>query len=129
MDQFVVGMFNTLEEAQHVVNELQKAGFKRDEISLIANDASKSYSKYLDSDKSVQTDDVTPAEGAGFGAVVGALTGALVGLGALAIPGVGPVLAAGPLLAAMGIGAVTGAATGGIVAGLVDSGIPEDQAQ
>jgi len=133
MDQIVVGMFNTLNEAQHVVKDLQSAGFKRDEISLVANDANKSYSKYLGNDKSAHTDDdVTAGEGASFGAAVGALTGALVGLGALAIPGVGPVLAAGPLAAALGggaVGAVTGAATGGVVAGLVKTGIPEDQAQ
>jgi len=133
MDQIVVGMFNSLNEAQQVVKDLQSAGFRRDDISLIANDASKSYSKYLGNDKSAQTDDdVTAGEGAGFGAAVGALTGALVGLGALAIPGVGPVLAAGPLAAALGggaVGAVTGAATGGIVAGLVKTGVPEEQAQ
>jgi len=79
------------------------------------------------------------AEGAGAGAVgggvLGGVLGLLVGVGALAIPGIGPVLAAGPLAAALGtagastlVGAGVGAATGGIVGGLVGLGIPEEDA-
>lgn len=136
MSKTVVGLFDTLEMAQHVVKDLVDAGFQRDDISLVANDASNQYSKYLSQSGQSGThtteDAVTGSQGASFGAVVGALTGALVGLGALAIPGIGPVLAAGPLLSALGggaIGAVAGAATGGVVASLVKTGIPEEEAQ
>jgi len=134
MEQTVVGLFDNLEDAHRVVTELVKAGFDRGQISLVANDASKNYSKYLTKDEaSIGADeDVSSGEGASFGAVVGGLMGAIAGLGALAIPGVGPVLAAGPLLGALtggAVGAVAGAVTGGVVAGLIDSGVPEEDAQ
>src|SRR4051794_16692315 len=134
MDQTVVGMFDNLSDAQRVVKDLVDAGFSRDRISLVAGDAANEYSKYVNKGTTTTTtdDDVTAGEGAGFGAVVGALTGIIAGLGALAIPGIGPVLAAGPLLAAAtggAVGAVAGAATGGVVAGLVKTGVPEEDAQ
>jgi uncharacterized protein (TIGR02271 family) len=133
MDQTVVGLFDNLSDAQRVVKDLVDAGFSRDRISLVAGDAANEYSKYVNKGTTTTTtDDVTAGEGAGFGAVVGALTGIIAGLGALAIPGIGPVLAAGPLLAAAtggAVGAVAGAATGGVVAGLVKTGVPEEDAQ
>ncbi len=133
MSRTVVGLFDSLTETQHAVNDLMDAGFKRDDISLVANDARNEYAKYLRPGTLHSTDDaVTADEGAGFGAVVGGLTGILASLGALAIPGIGPVIAAGPLVAALTggtIGAVAGAATGGIVAGLVKTGVSEDDAQ
>jgi uncharacterized membrane protein len=67
------------------------------------------------------------ATGTATGGLVGALGGFLVGLGALAIPGVGPIVAAGPLAAALG-GAAIGAATGGLIGALVDAGVPEEYA-
>ena len=67
------------------------------------------------------------AAGAGIGAVLGGLGGLLIGLGALAIPGVGPVLAAGPIVATL-VGAGVGAAAGGLIGALVDAGVPEEQA-
>ncbi len=67
------------------------------------------------------------AVGTGVGAGLGAVGGFLLGLGALAIPGIGPVLAAGPILGTLaGLG--VGGATGGVVGALVDAGIPEEQA-
>jgi len=134
MEQTVVGLFDNLEDAHKVVTELVKAGFDRGQISLVANDASKNYSKYLTKDTAAtgKDEDVSSGEGASFGAVVGGLMGVIAGLGALAIPGVGPVLAAGPLLGALtggAVGAVAGAVTGGVVAGLIDSGVPEEDAQ
>ena len=133
MSRTVVGLFDTLTEAQHVITDLTDVGFPRDDISLVANDAQSEYAKYLAPGTVHRTDDaVTADEGAGFGAVVGGLTGILASLGALAIPGIGPVIAAGPLVAALtggAVGAVAGAATGGIVAGLVKTGISEEDAQ
>jgi hypothetical protein len=66
--------------------------------------------------------------GAGAGALVGSIGGLLVGLGALTIPGIGPILAAGPIAAALA-GAGVGAAAGGVIGALADLGIPEDEAQ
>jgi hypothetical protein len=132
MTRTIVALYDDLSMAQHVVTDLVKAGVPRDNISLVANDVTGQYGTYVGTDAAGTDDAVTADEGAGFGAVVGALTGALVSLGALAVPGVGPVLAAGPLLAALGggaIGAVAGAATGGIVAGLVKTGVSEQDAR
>jgi hypothetical protein len=64
------------------------------------------------------------AAGTATGALVGGISGLLIGLGTLALPGLGPVLAAGPLAAALG-GAAIGAATGGLIGALVDAGVPE----
>jgi hypothetical protein len=122
MEHTVIGLFNSLSEAQRVVTELIEAGFKRSEISLVANDETNLYARYLE-DRAEGDDAVKAGESASFGAAIGALTGALVGLNALAIPGIGPVMAAGPLVAALGGGAV------GVVASLVKTGLPEQDAQ
>src|SRR5579871_5128973 len=128
MTKTVVGLFDSLNEAQNVVKDLTNAGFRREDISLLANDAGNQYGTYLNKDTVGTEDAVGPGKGAGFGAVVGALTGILAGLSALAIPGIGPVLAAGPIIGGV-TGLVAGAATGGIVAALVKTGIPEEEAQ
>lgn len=124
----VVGTYDNIQTAYAVANDLISAGYSRNDISVVANDANKEYAPYVDGDgvNTVDTgDDV--AKGAGIGAAIGGLGGLLVGLGALAIPGVGPVIAAGPLLAAL-TGAGVGAVTGGIVGALVDLGIPDEEA-
>ncbi len=124
----IVALYDDFATAQRVVQDLVDAGFSRDSMSIVANDASGEYGKYVTDTGEVvyDDDDVSAGEGAGFGAVVGTL----VGLGVALIPGIGPVLAAGPFAAALmaGIGAAAGAATGGIVAGLVDFGVPEEEA-
>ena len=66
--------------------------------------------------------------GVGTGGAIGGALGWVVGIGALAIPGVGPFIAAGPLMAALG-GAALGAAMGGIAGGLIGMGIPEIEAK
>jgi len=105
---------------------LVNAGFHRNSISIVANDADKKYSTYVDDvDTDVAGDDT--AKGAGIGAAIGGIGGLLLGLGALAIPGVGPIIAAGPIAAALA-GAGIGAVTGGIIGALVDLGIPEESA-
>lgn len=128
MTKTVVALYQDLEIAENVVRDLVDAGFSRDTISLVANDAQGVYKdRYVNNvDTTGDDEDVKPGEGAGFGAVVGAL----VGLGVALIPGIGPVLAVGPLAAALmaGIGAAAGAVTGGVVASLVDFGIPEEEA-
>jgi hypothetical protein len=139
MDKTVVALYDDITSAQQAVEKLVNNGFARDNISLMANDASNSYSKYLNTPSSAPVDytadAVTAGEGAGFGATVGALTGIVVGLGAFVIPGIGPVLGAGPLAAGLGalaggvVGAVAGGATGGVVAGLVKTGVSPADAE
>jgi len=128
MPRTIIALYKELTDAQHVVQHLVEAGFDRQKISLIANDRSNQYSKYLRSENQTSDDDVKGGEGATFGAVVGALTGVLAGLGAIAIPGIGAALVAGPIIGGL-TGAVAGAATGGIVASLVKTGVPEEDAQ
>ncbi len=127
MTKTVVALYPDLESAENVVRDLVDAGFARDTIGLVANDAQGVYAdRYVNNVDTTDDEDVKPGEGAGFGAVVGAL----VGLGVALIPGIGPVLAVGPLAAALmaGIGAAAGAVTGGVVASLVNFGIPEEEA-
>ena len=126
MDHTVVGLFDTFSQAQTAVQQLVDAGFQRDHISLVANDASGQYANY-----NASGDKVKNAAGAGAvgGTAVGGLAGLLVGLGALTIPGIGPVLAAGPLLGVAALGAGVGAATGSLLNGMVAAGIPKEEAQ
>jgi len=129
MAKQVVGLFDNMQDAHSAVSELTNAGFTSDDISIVANNASGQSANY-DADTGSEA-----AEGAGAGAVGGAvlggLGGLLVGLGALAIPGIGPVIAAGSLATALGttaVGAGLGAAAGGLVGALVGAGIPEEDA-
>lgn len=124
MAHTVVALYDDFDTARRVVEEMVSAGFDREDISIVANDASGNMSSSIKSGG--HHDDVSGGEGAGFGAIVGGL----IGLGVALIPGIGPVVAAGPLAAALmaGIGAAAGAATGGIAASLIDLGMSEDEA-
>jgi len=124
MTKTVVGNYSTLETAVAVVDDLVKAGFHRNSISVIANDPDAKYASYVDQDTAADG----TAAGAGIGAAIGGLGGLLLGLGALAIPGIGPVIAAGPIVAGLA-GAGVGAVTGGILGALVDLGIPKESAE
>lgn len=127
MAKIVVGMFDKLQDAHDAVEDLVRNGFKRDQISLVAGDKEGKLKDYA-ADKGGKDISQGAAGGAGIGAVIGGLGGLLVGLGLLTIPGVGPVLAAGPLVSALA-GAGIGAATGGLVGALVDAGIPDERAK
>jgi uncharacterized membrane protein len=120
----VVALYNTFTDAQRAVETAVNAGIDRADVSLIANDTSGDYKVYVGDYKE---GDAT-ASGAVGGAAVGGAIGLLAGLGALAIPGVGPVIAAGPLLSAL-VGAGVGAATGGLAGSLVDVGVSQEEAQ
>lgn len=131
--QTVVALFRDAGDARRAIEALHTAGFEKDNVSLLARDESIEVRNAAE--LSGEADDISAAEGAGVGAVeggvIGGLAGFLASLGALAIPGIGPVVAAGTLAATLtgaGIGAATGAATGGIVAALVDTGVPEEEA-
>jgi len=121
----VVGTFDNIENAYAAANDLVSAGYNRNDISVVATDTNNQYSPYVNTKVVKTSDDV--GTGAGIGAAIGGIGGLLVGLGALAIPGIGPIIAAGPLLAAL-TGAGVGAVAGGIVGALVDLGIPDEEA-
>jgi len=119
--QTLVALYHNFVDAQNAVDELVRSGVDRTKISLVANNATGAYSDYVNSDYDSE-DAVTAEQGAAFGAASGGIIGALAGLGALAIPGIGPVIAAGPLIAALtggAVGVLAGAPTGGLVAGLI----------
>jgi hypothetical protein len=140
MARTVVALYDDFADASDAVRELTDEGFSRENISMMAADPHGEYAGYLGEDeyvdKSTVADGTTEGAGvgAGIGAVVGGLGGLLIGLGALVIPGIGPVLAAGPLAAALtglagaGVGAVAGGVTGGLLGALVNMGIPEESA-
>ncbi len=113
------------EQATHIVNQLKEAGFSNDDVSVLLPDRAGS--------RDFAHEHHTKApEGAATGAVAGGVMagvfGWLVGIGTLAIPGVGPLIAAGPILAALS-GAAAGGAVGGLAGGLIGLGIPEYEAK
>ena len=118
----VTGLFDDYDDATNAVGQLEATGVLHSDISIVANNSRDWY----DNDTSKAAEDA--AGGAGLGALVGGAGGLLTGLGIMAIPGVGPVVAAG-WLAATAAGAVAGAAVGGaaggIIGALTDSGVSE----
>lgn len=113
------------EQATSIVNQLKEAGFSNDDVSVLLPDRAGS--------RDFAHEHHTKApEGAATGAIAGGVMagvlGWLVGIGSLAIPGVGPLIAAGPILAALS-GAAAGGAVGGLAGGLVGLGIPEYEAK
>jgi hypothetical protein len=121
MAKTVIGLFDRMDEARPVVQALIDGGFRRDDVSLVSRHEGEYVAERGDERSS------GAAIGAGAGAALGGLGGLLIGLGALAIPGIGPVLAAGPLVTALA-GAGLGAAAGGIIGALTDLGVPEEEA-
>jgi len=133
MKQTVVGLYDRMEDAQSVVRALKDAGFGGSDISLVAHDLEGKYGSSLKTTETKHTG--ATAGGATTGAVLGGIGGLLVGLGALVIPGIGPVIAAGPLAAGVsalvgaGAGAVAGGVAGGLLGAMVSLGIPHEEAQ
>jgi uncharacterized protein (TIGR02271 family) len=125
MAKTIVALYDDFSDAQRAVNELVNSGIARDDISIVANDATGEYGQHLDVDRDEGTSGTMA--GAGIGAVLGGIGGLLIGLGALAIPGIGPVIAAGPIVTTLA-GAGIGAVAGGLVGALVDLGVPEEEA-
>jgi hypothetical protein len=118
----VTGLYDRYDDAVQTVHDIEAAGVPHGDISMVANNADNRYASKA-------------ASGAGTGAAVGSVVGGgvglLAGLGMLAIPGVGPVVAAGWLVAtAVGavVGAGAGAAAGGLVGSLTEAGVSEDHA-
>lgn len=126
MTQVVTALYDSYDSAVSAVTALEDAGFPHSEISIVSNNADDRYPR---DDRTKTAEDA--GKGAGIGAAIGGLGGLLTGLGLMAIPGVGPVVAAG-WLAATAAGAATGAviggAAGGLVGALTKEGVPERDA-
>lgn len=141
MARTVVAIYDDFQTANSAVRDLVENGFPRDNISIIANNARGEYNLPKTGEASTTGENVAgetgagAGVGAGIGAAVGGIGGLLVGLGALIIPGIGPVVAAGPLAVALstltgaGVGAVAGGVTGGLLGALIGLGIPEEEAE
>jgi uncharacterized membrane protein len=113
-------------EALKVVDKLKAGGFANENISVLMSD--KASTKELAQEANTKTPAAGAAKGAKTGGLLGGTLGLLVGLGTLAIPGVGPFIAAGPLMGALS-GTALGAAVGGITGSLVGLGITELEAK
>jgi hypothetical protein len=115
----------TLSQTDNIVANLKSAGFSNSDISVLMAD--KSGTKDFAHQHNTKAPEGA-ATGAGTGAVVGGALGWLAGIGALAIPGLGPFIAAGPIMAALS-GAAVGGTVGGLTGALVGMGIPEFEAK
>ncbi len=112
-------------QAEEIVEQLKVANFSNNDISALFADKGTSHDFAHEKNTKAPEGAVT---GAGTGGVVGGALGWIAGIGALAIPGVGPFIAAGPIIAALS-GAAIGATVGGIAGGLIGLGIPEIEAK
>lgn len=130
MDTVTTRLFDTYEHATQAVADLEANGVSHRSISLVANNSDNRYGNSVAADDETDPNDAV-ADGAGTGASVGTVIGGgaglLAGLGMLAIPGVGPVVAAGWLVATA-LGAGVGAASGGLLGSLVGAGVSETDA-
>jgi hypothetical protein len=138
----VIGVFDTRDQAERAVNEIRESGYQESEISLMAKQGQEATGElHKDGGNEYEEDEfygdeVNNQEGnSGFtgqnitdgtatGGTIGGVAGLLAGAGALAIPGIGPVVAAGPIAAGL-----SGAVSGGLAGALVDYGIPEEVGQ
>lgn len=125
IERNVVGVYETEQEAIVAIEKLVKQGYDKQDICVIGKDL-KNVNYIADETGTVAEE--TAATGAIAGGTLGGLTGLLVGVGALAIPGVGPIIAAGPIASSL-IGAVAGAGLGGLTGALIAIGIPDDEAE
>jgi hypothetical protein len=135
MTQTLTHVYNDYASAEQAVRELKAAGLGDSHIGIVASNAdgwhkpgSDNVNPKHDKDRDGKDDRAEgAATGGGLGAIAGGAAGVAAGLGMLAIPGVGPVVAAG-WLASLAAGAVAGGATGGIIGALVESGTSKENA-
>jgi len=135
MSKMILGVFGEHGKAEDAIAELHEYGYNPKDISIVMKDTQ------LASDMGHNTGAHVAsgaASGATTGGVVGGLAGLLIGIGAIAIPGIGGLLIGGPLVAALGLtgaaattatGAMTGAVAGGLLGGLMGLGVPEKEAR
>lgn len=125
-DYVAYGIYPDQQTFSAALEALRAAGFRNSDVSAVLPERD-----HTSRDLAHEIHTKAPegvAAGAGTGAAVGGVLGWLVGIGALTIPGVGPLVAAGPIVAALA-GAGAAGATGGLVGGLVGAGIPEIEAK
>ena len=130
-----VGIFSSRRDVEDALHELKNSGFLMDKVSVVAKDVDR-HDEIAGVEVSDRIKDSNADEGATTGAIaggaLGGLTGLLIGLGALAIPGVGPILFAGAEATAIATtiaGGGIGAAAGGLTGALIGLGIPEQEAK
>ncbi|QFK70294.1 hypothetical protein F7984_02995 [Pradoshia sp. D12] len=124
MDKKVIGVYDNGQDAVREVERLQKQGYQKEDISVVVKDKEKADKITSKTNTNV---DSGLAAGATTGGILGGLTGLLAGVGALIIPGIGPIVAAGPIATTLG-GIAAGAGAGGLTGALVGLGIPKDTA-
>lgn len=125
MNKKISATFEREEQAIRAIHDLQDAGYERDQISIVA--------KHTEEAEQIRQETGTKAQegltaGALTGGALGGTLGVIASLGALAIPGIGPLLAAGPIAAGLA-GATVGAGVGGLAGGFIGLGIPEQEAE
>lgn len=125
MAKSVFAIAQSQEQAGLIVQRMKEAGFSANDISVLMPD--KSGTRDFAHEQNTKMPEGA-ATGAGAGGIVGGTLGLLAGIGALAIPGVGPLIAAGPIMATLS-GAAVGATVGGLTGALIGLGIPELEAK
>lgn len=129
--QHAIGIFSNRRDAEHALTELRDAGFNMDKVSVIVENADRN--DRIGGAGVSDAKDEQVEGGAKTGAKAGATTGSIIGLvgslGALALPGVGPVAEVGIILANTLLGGAIGAATGALLGALIGWGVPEDRAK
>lgn len=133
-DKMIISVFSDRDDAEDAIDELKALDYNAQDISIVTRDRDDAQVVREHTGSNVGDG---LASGAATGGVIGGIAGLLVGIGAIAIPGIGGLLIAGPLAAALGLtgaaastvtGAVTGAVAGGLVGALVGIGVPEEDA-
>ncbi|MFK2826084.1 general stress protein [Bacillus sp. B190/17] len=121
----IVGVYDTQMDAVEAIEDLKRKGYRTDEISVISKD--REDVEYVEDTTDTKAEEGAAA-GAATGGILGGLAGVAAGAGALAIPGIGPIIAAGPIVAGL-TGAAAGAGVGGLTGALIGMGIPEEDAE
>jgi len=115
----IIGVFDSHENAEKAVNEVRNKNISSEKISIVAKEDSVG-----DNNQDEGFNATEMSTGATTGGTIGGIAGLLAGAGALTIPGLGPILAAGPIAAGL-----SGVAAGGLTGSLVDAGVPKERGE
>jgi len=128
MVKTVIGSFDTVADANRAVSSLRATGFLESDINLVANNVQRGFTTEPRGTKVAEAHEHAAATGAAAGGAVGGIAGLAASLLGLAIPGIGPILAAGPIVTTLA-GAGAGAVAGGLIGGLTDLGVEDTHAE
>jgi len=128
MIKTVIGSFDRVDDADRAMQALRTAGFMADDINLVANNVRRGADPERRDATAAEEDHAGAATGAVAGGAIGGAAGLAVSIMGLAVPGIGPILAAGPIIAALA-GAGAGAVAGGLIGSLTDLGVEEEHAE